>query len=117
MSIMFVRVSTPEGSTSITVEQLAQAMADERFANQCSKCEQMMNMLVNLRKAGVVSDSYYSDFVDIATRISKYARVSAVKSPYYPSNAHPVRSDDELKERNTAHKQYIADSFGDAYAS
>ena len=109
MSIMFVRVSTPEGSTSITVEQLAQAMADERFANQGSKCEQMMTMLVNLRKAGVVSDSYYSDFVDTATRISKYARVSAVKSPYYPSDP------DERKARREELKRRVDETYAEVY--
>jgi hypothetical protein len=106
---MFVRVSTPEGSTSITVEQLAQAMADERFANQGSKCEQMITMLVNLRKAGVMSDSYYADFVDIATRISKYARVTPVKSPYYPSDP------DERKARRAELKRRVDATYAEVY--
>lgn len=111
MSTMFVKVSTPEGQTSITVEQFAAAMAEHRafiYDDTANEHERIADILHKLTVAGFISEVYKDDFYTVAQTMSKYVRVNVAKSPYYPSNAHPVRSDDELKERNASHKQYVA---------
>lgn len=79
MSIMFVRVSTPECAVQITVEQLARAMADERYFDISSECNKLMTTLTKLTSAGFVSDTYFADFVECATRMSKYVQTRYVE--------------------------------------
>lgn len=71
-NVLFVRVSTPMGTSSITTETLARGMANDPAS---AGVEQ--NMLHDLVDAGFIEQELVSDMIKIAATMSKYVRPTA----------------------------------------
>lgn len=106
-SIMFVRVSTPEGTVSVTVEGMAEELARSNY-EQAKGGKSMYDTLTSLRDAGIISASYVSDFMDAAVILARYIP----SSKFMPSPRKRQRAEDvfefearraDLKERMDAH--------------
>lgn len=75
MSVMFVKISTPEGQIDITIEKMAEEIARSNY-EQAKGGKSMYDTLTSLRDAGIISASYVNDFMDAAVILARYVPAS-----------------------------------------